>query len=243
MKKILSLLLAFTMIISSLAVLTACGDNETPDSNTPTEPPVDRYTVTEEEWLANMESYNFTVNCKNINTDRFDDRTDYSYSTMYLQMSENAVNIVSEQQMYGNYECRKALQLFTADGDFSIYENLYTGEYEAVEIYDNNWMVIVGLFELYGFSVNNETAYYSFNYDEANKCYSFTYTYEHTYNGVVEIQVTTVTVSFLNGVIETIHLEKNRESEGFSSSAIYHLTFTNVGNTTIDIPSYTLVEQ
>ena len=241
MKKYISLLLAAIMLLSSFAILTSCGggEEETPAPETP----IDRYTVTEEEWLSNMESYNYTVNCKNMNTDRFDDKTDYSYSTMFLQVTENAVNIVSEQQMYGNYECRKSLQLFTPDRDLGIYENLYTGEYEAVEIYDNNWMVISDLFGLYGFSVNNETAYYSFVYDEANKCYSFTYTYENTYDEVVEIQLTTVKVSFFNGAIKTICLEKNRESEGFSSTSIYDLSFTNVGNTTIEIPSYTVVEQ
>ena len=67
MKKYISLLLVAIMLLSSFAILTSCGggEEETPAPETP----VDRYTVTEEEWLANMEAYNYTVSCKNINTE------------------------------------------------------------------------------------------------------------------------------------------------------------------------------
>ena len=243
MKKYISLLLAAIMLLSSFAILTSCGGGgeETPAPETP----VDRYTVTEEEWLANMESFNYTVICKNINTDCFtdEDRTTYSYSTLYLQMSEDGVYCVNEQLMYGNYESRKFLQVYTDQGDFNVYQNLYTGGYEAVEIYENEWKILSELFGMYGFNVNNDTAYYSFVYDESSKCYSFTYTYNNSYNDILETQVTNIKVTFLNGVIQTMTLQKTRNSDGFSSTYIYDLTFSNVGNTKIDIPSYTVVEQ
>lgn len=243
MKKYISLLLAAIMLLSSFTILTSCGggEEETPAPETP----VDRYTVTEEEWLANMEAYNYTVSCKNINTDCFtdEDRTTYSYSTLYFQMTETAVNCINEQMIYGNYESRKFLQIYTDQGDFNVYQNLYTGGYEAVEIYDNEWKILSEIFGMYGFSVNNETAYYSFVYDEAAKCYSFTYTYNNSYNDIVETQVTNIKVTFLNGVIQTMTLEKIRNTEGFTGTSIYDITFTNVGSTQIDIPEYTVVEQ
>ena len=239
MKKILSLLLALTMLVSALAVLSSCGGDDTPDP----EIPAVRYTVTEEEWISNMQAMNYTVKGKYINTDKFifDNIASYSYGSIEMQMTDNAVYSHSEQQMYGYHEIKKTFQIDNGEVCFNVYKNLYTGEYEATEAYEYEWRVVSELIYMYGFDVDLEGGYSSFTYNEANKCYTFTYTYTDSHNDIVETQTHTVTFEFVDGKISTMKIEKTREQDDYIGTYIYDFTFTNVGTTKIDIPAYTVV--
>lgn len=242
MKRIFSLLLALTMLVSTLAILSSCGGDDTPDP----EIPAVRYTVTEEEWIANMQSINYTVNGKYINTDKFifDNITSYSYGSIEMQMTDNAVMILSEQQMNGDHEIRKSFQIVNDDGCFKLFKNLYTGVYEATEAYEYEWRFVSEIIFMYGFDVYLEGGYSSFTYDEANKCYAFTYTYTDSYNDIVETQTHTISIEFVDGKISFMKIEKIREQEddGYLGTCVYEFSFTNVGTTKIDIPAYTVVE-
>ena len=136
---------------------------------------------------------------------------------------------------------KKTFQIDNGEVCFNVYKNLYTGEYEATEAYEYEWRVVSELIYMYGFDVDLEGGYSSFTYNEANKCYTFTYTYTDSHNDIVETQTHTVTFEFVDGKISTMKIEKTREQDDYIGTYIYDFTFTNVGTTKIDIPAYTVV--
>lgn len=237
MKKLISLILAISMMISATFILSSCGGKKPDNTETP-EPAETRYTVTEEEWSSNMQEFNYTLEGKYMLTDSFlaEDMVECSYGYIFLQMTDGAVKSFQEQERYGYHDTRSIFQIFNDDGCFNVYKNLYTGSYEAIESMDgeNEWTLVSETLISFGVEKDIEAIFSEFTYDEEQKCY--TYSFED-YNKI------SISLSFADGVITEMKLEVLLESEDYESKALYEFSFTNVGTTVIEIPEYTVVER
>lgn len=241
MKKIISLLLTLSLLISAMAVLSSCGEKNPPDNNPP-EPPEERYTITEEEWNANMQAFNYTMNGKYTRTEEVldTDTVDVFCSAINMLMTENAVSLTQERQGYGFIDSSYILQDLNDDGCFNVYKNLFTGDYEAIESVaeESQWTVLGEIVYSYGIDVDVESLFAEFTYDETNKYY--VYSLEESDDS--EYTITIIMLSFFNGSITNMKIEKIREGEGHFGEEIYEFAFTNVGTTVVEIPAYTVVK-
>ena len=241
MKKILSLLLAVSMLISVMSILSSCGDDEQGQNNPPKQPET-RYTVTEEEWNSNMQAVNYTLDGKYIITYELleDGILDVYCSTVLMKMNENAVSTVQERQGQGRNETISLLQVINDESCLNVYKNLYTGKYEAIDTVaeESQWTVLGEVVYSYGISIDIEGLFSEFTYDEPNKCY--VYSLEESDDS--ETTVTVVSISFFNGSVTGMKIEKINESEGFFGEENYEFKFQSIGTTVVEIPEYTVVE-
>ena len=216
MKRILSLALVTLMLLSTFA-LTSC-DFESMDVNAIIQQVMEGlglaekepvYTITQEEWEANMNATNVTIEMT---------VTQGEMSISYCcWISENAVKVE------GDAISKDAVVYFVKDGDvyYMILETngqQYVQEASADEFVDVE--TIVGA----------ELPLEDFEYNEEEKCYVYSISDEETGEvyGACKIY-------FLNGVIQSIKTEVEYDDD---DKFVMDIVFTNVGTTVVEVPEF-----
>ena len=198
MKRILSLALVTIMLLMTLA-LTSC-DLESIDVNAIIEQvmvslglaekePV--YTITQEEWDANMALTNFTMEIVTVGSDGFE-------NTSNILASENAIKISTSANG------QDTVIYMVLEGDIAYMIMDYQGQQivQKVDFSDMNLEEIVG----------NAFTFDQFEYNEEERCYV------HYMEAAAEMGVT-YKMYFENGWFKSVVLEQ--KVEGYSQTMTY----------------------
>lgn len=231
MKRIFSLLLALTMLVSTLAVLSSCGGDKNPSSGNPSV----RYVVTEEEWVDNMVQKNYTLNGLFLGTDKYTEEnvTEYFCGKVNIKINDKALKNTQEIIYQGALEAYDFLQIKKDGSFFNVYKNVFNGKYEAVKVDEGQWFTVADIVYSYGVDRRMDSMFGEFTFDKDENCYVCEFADPNNIS---------IKVWFADGVVTDIKLETDWEDEGYYSVVVYEFSFTDIGKTKIDIPAYTVVE-
>ena len=232
MKRILSFLLALTMIISALAVLSSCGNNKNPEE------PTYRATVSEQEWIANMKQTNYTLDGKYLGTDNYltEHRVEHFYGKIDIAINSKGYKFYQEITSGGSAEIYSFLQIIKDGKYYNVYKNAYNGQFEALELCEDeisDWHTVSDVVYALNVDIRLADVYNNFTFNPEEKCYTYSFT---SPNNI------TIKAFFADGVITAIKLETDWEDEGYYGTIVYDLVYTNVGSTVVDVPNYNVVE-
>ncbi len=246
MKRILSLILAVLMCFSLCLAFASCeffGNSDDKDDDSGKKETV--YTITQDEWDANLEEVNYTADMKMVmemvySMGEMEQSMKVSADALIEQTSDSCYqeNITKSEYTGSDPQEDEEIGYYQKKGD-KVYQISEGKDGWIGEEYDYSFDPISEVFDSFAEGIT----YDDLIYDEEKKVY--TYVTNGSYMGMDEGEIN-MEIRFENGKIVKIEMVMDYEvaEDGVEVNCDFTCTinFSKLGKTTVEVPAYEIVE-